>query len=480
MEDWAKRWLEDQRSQGKKCLEIKYIQNKPYVYYSTSTYNKETKKTKKISRYIGRLTEEHGLLVKGADRPSQDASKRASVPRPKSTHEYGNAKLLAQEFEELIPILIDAFPDHWEDIIALAFTRISGYLPLKRVKTSWEKLDNPLKISPNCSPKNLSLTLREIGDDKLGQDIVFKHLRNGNTHLLYDLSFIFSLSDNLSFAEWGHNAQEMALPQVNIALFCGLETGLPVMLRPVPGSVKDVTTLLPSMDELDLQDATIVLDGGFVSENVVDGLIERNCSFIVPLRRNSNHYKNRIHLNHRFMYHKRLIRGGKREIGDKILYLFEDEDLRLEERKTIFSRTENGTLDSDQAKDKEKKAGRILFLSNLDKSPQEIYELYKTRDLVEKHFDTLKNEIQADVLYLGDRSAVCGHLFVGFLCLYLYCKILNVIKRAGLTSEYSPKDVLLIFSKVTKISYDGFDQITEIPKKVRTLEKKLGLEIFPN
>ena len=180
------------------------------------------------------------------------------------------------------------------------------------------------------------------------------------------------------------------------------------------------------------------------------------------------------------MYHKRLIRGGKREIGDKILYLFEDEDLRLEERKTIFSRTENGTLDSDQAKDKEKKAGRILFLSNLDKSPQEIYELYKTRDLVEKHFDTLKNEIQADVLYLGDRSAVCGHLFVGFLCLYLYCKILNVIKRAGLTSEYSPKDVLLIFSKVTKISYDGFDQITEIPKKVRTLEKKLGLEIFPN
>ncbi len=428
----------------------------------------------------GKTHGEHGLLVKGADRPPQDKSKRESVSKPKSAHEYGNAKFLAQEFEELIPTLVEAFPDHWEDIIALVFTRISGYLPLKRVKTSGEKLDNPLKIVPNCSPQNLSLTLREIGDDKLGQDIVFKYLRKGNTHLLYDLSFIISLSDNLSFAEWGHNAQEMALPQVNIALFCGLETGLPVMIRPVPGSVKDVSTLLPSMDELDLQDATIVLDGGFVSEDVVGGLIERNCSFIVPLRRNSNHYKTRIHLNHRFLYHKRLIRGGKREIGDKVLYLFEDEDLRLEERKTIFSRTENGTLNSDEAMAKEKKAGRILFLSNLNKAPQDIYELYKTRDLVEKHFDTLKNEIQADVLYLGDRSAVCGHLFVGFLCLYLYCKILNVIKRAGLTSEYSPKDVLLIFSKVTKISYDGFDQITEVPKKVRALEKKLDLEIFPN
>ena len=383
MEDWAKEWLKEQRNQGKKCLEIKYIQNKPYVYHSTSTYNRETKKTKKVSRYLGRLTKEQGLLVKGASRPSQEKSDNKPLARAKSTHEYGNAKLLAQEFQELIPILTEAFPEHWEEIIALVFTRITGYLPLKRVKPLWEKLDNCLKIAPNCSPKSLSATLREIGDDKLGQDIIFKHLRSGNTHLLYDLSFIFSLSDNLSFAEWGHNAKELALPQINIALFCGLETGLPVMLRPIPGSVKDVSTLLPSMDELDLQDATIIIDGGFVSEKVVSGLIDRKCSFIVPLRRNSNHYKLRIHLNNRFMFHKRLIRGGKRAIENEILYLFEDEDLRLEERKTIFARVENGAIDSDEATIREKKAGRILFLSNLDKTPQEIYELYKTRDLVE-------------------------------------------------------------------------------------------------
>jgi len=136
-------------------------------------------------------------------------------------------------------------------------------------------------------------------------------------------------------------------------------------------------------------------------------------------------------------------------------------------------------LTKDEARDKEKRAGRILFLSNVDKPPQQIYELYKTRDLVEKHFDTLKNEIQADVLYLGDRSAVCGHLFVGFLCLYLYCRLLAHIRKADLTAEYSPKDVLLIFAKVMRVSYDGFDQITEVPKKVRELERKLGVELFP-
>ncbi len=82
-------------------------------------------------------------------------------------------------------------------------------------------------------------------------------------------------------------------------------------------------------------------------------------------------------------------------------------------------------------------------------------------------------------MYLGDRSAVCGHLFVEFLCLYLYCKLQSVIKRADLTAEYSPKDLLLIFSKRMRISYDGFDQITEVPKKVRDLEKKLKPDLFP-
>lgn len=194
----------------------------------------------------------------------------------------------------------------------------------------------------------------------------------------------------------------------------------------------------------------------------------------------STYYQTRIHLNDQFMYHKRLIRAGKRAIDGKILYLFEDKDLELEENKTLFERLEKGDITKEEAKMREKQAGRILFVSNVNKTPQEIYELYKTRDLVERHFDTLKNEVQADVLYLGDRSAVCGHLFVGFLCLYLYCKLMILIKRAGITSEYSPKDILLMFSKVMRISYEGFDQITEVPKKVRELEKKLNLQLFPN
>ena len=78
MEEWALEWLKKQRELGKRCLEIKYIQGKPYVYNSTSVYNKETKKTKKVSYYIGRLTPDRGILTKGSTRQSQELTANSS------------------------------------------------------------------------------------------------------------------------------------------------------------------------------------------------------------------------------------------------------------------------------------------------------------------------------------------------------------------------------------------------------------------
>ena len=44
MEDWARLWLEEQRKQGRKGLEIKKIGNHHYVYYSTTHWDKQLKK----------------------------------------------------------------------------------------------------------------------------------------------------------------------------------------------------------------------------------------------------------------------------------------------------------------------------------------------------------------------------------------------------------------------------------------------------
>ena len=53
-------------------------------------------------------------------------------------------------------------------------------------------------------------------------------------------------------------------------------------------------------------------------------------------------------------------------------------------------------------RDRLDKAGRILIISNLNRDCKEIFEMYKGRDVVEKHFDVAKNMLKADILYLRD------------------------------------------------------------------------------
>ena len=67
MEDWVRAWLEEQRRKGEKCLEIKYIQNKPYVYRSTSVYDRTTKSPKKVSTYESILVNLSGRGDKDID-----------------------------------------------------------------------------------------------------------------------------------------------------------------------------------------------------------------------------------------------------------------------------------------------------------------------------------------------------------------------------------------------------------------------------
>jgi hypothetical protein len=472
MDEWAKRWLKDRREAGENCLEIKYLNGKHYVYRSTSVYDKATKKPRKVSSYIGRLDPTQGLILKGArGTPIQEP--------PRSVREYGNSRLLHDQLKELVPLLQDSFPTCWEEIVAMTLSRVHGYVPLKRIGDAWEKYENFWDISPNLDPRNLSKVLHDVGNNRAGQQTIFAHLTTLSQQLVYDLSTAFSRSMSIHEAEKGYNRGKVYVPQINLALFCGIDTGLPTMIRPLPGSVKDVATLIASINEVELQGKVLILDRGFIAEDLIPVFRRRKIDFVQPTRRNSTYYAQRIHMVRNFMYKDRLIHAGKKKIDDLVLFLFEDEDMALEERKTLYSRFNEEKISRAQLNAGLERAGHILILSSLDWDEQRIYEMYKSRDTIEKHFDTYKTELLADKLYLRDSESLFGHSFIGFLCLYVYCKLLNLVKAAGMTDKISPADVLTRFSKVYHIYYQGFDQYSEVPKQVRTLEKKLGLNIFP-
>ena len=138
MDDWAKEWLSEQRKLGKKGLEIKDINNNYYVYHSTTYWDKQIKKRRKISEYIGKLDRTKGLI--------EGVKRSISAENLRGIKEYGNSILFERMLTDLRPCLENAFPEDWEEIYALAITRAIGYTPLKRVQSCWDKLHNVQKI----------------------------------------------------------------------------------------------------------------------------------------------------------------------------------------------------------------------------------------------------------------------------------------------------------------------------------------------
>jgi hypothetical protein len=477
MEPWAKEWLEDQRNRGVKCLEIKQRGTKHYVYHSTTHWDKSQKKAVKTSNYIGRLDPVHGL-IKSHEEDNQKTGLTGPT-KAKSVTEYGNAVLLQEAMAELKPLLIEGFPDNWMEIYSLAMLRVSGYVPLKRAESAWQKLYNVESINPNLKSQNLSKLMQDVGSNRESQRMVFKGLLDPSEQLVYDLSCMFSRSVSISHAEKGYNKDKIQLPQINIVLLCNAITGLPTMIRSLPGSVKDIATLKNSIAELDIHDKMLIIDRGFFSEEIFVDLDKLGISYLIPARRNSHYYDTRIHLNDHFRYHNRLIRCGSRICGNKYLYLFEDQDLLHEERNTIYDKLDRGELDKSEFNKKLKDAGRILIISNRKMTEQEAYEFYKRRDTVEKLFDTYKSTLYADRLYLHSDESVFGHVFIAFLSLYAYCKIESLLKSAKLNKNITPIDLLFELSKVYHIDFGEDGIITEIPKKVRDLDARLGIGLFP-
>jgi transposase len=466
---WVKAWLEEQRGKGERNLEVKSFGEKYFVYRSSTYWDKQLHKKRKTSSYLGRLDRGQGLLLKGETKKMRIAT----------VFEYGNSLLLHYALDDLIPVIREHFPDEWMEIVAMSIVRITGGVPLKSIEDSWNLLHNRDAMTPDLSPRNLSRVLKNVGADRRAQDRVFKHINTNGRQLVYDLSCMYSKSQGVVYAEKGYNKDHVHVPQLNLALLCSLDENLPRMIRVIPGSVRDVKSLYKTVEELDIKDVIIILDRGFFSEDLIEFLAYQKYHYILPTRRNSHLYLANIPLGSHFNYHDRLIISGKTRHNDYNLYLYEDQDLKLEERKNLYHRLDMGKISREEINQNMRTAGKILLVSDLDISEKQLYELYKRRDNVEKMFRTYKDMLDADRLYLQDDKSIFGHVFISFLSLYGYCKLQNLLKNADLNTKITPHDLLTIYKKIHIAKTDNGTIISDTPKKVEQLEKKLNLNILP-
>ncbi|MGC8580633.1 MAG: transposase, partial [bacterium] len=445
-------WIEKIVKEAKKIygpVEVKFINGHYYLYKVSSVYDKTKGRARKISGdYIGAITP-NGL----------EETRR----RPRSVFEYANGKLLYSLLEEILPNLKKYFPDSWKELVALAIVRTIRNTPIKYAKDAWEKLYVSEEIDASMSPNTIIDRLRSVGSDWYSVSEFYRALMVKGEYYLFDLSSIFSRSVNINIAEKGYNKEALYVNQINFSMIYSRGKRIPVMLKAIHGSIRDVKELKEILHEFPMEDCILIMERGFYSIEELNKMAEEGVYFIQPMRRNSIHIDYGAKYEGSFVYRERGIRYGRKKVEGYTEYIYEDALLKGEELSNIIKKG----IEGKENEIEENRLGKITIITNLDLKGEEIYNMYKMREDIEQAFDAMKNELENDKSYLQDDDAVRGYFFVSYISLYLYYAVQNRIREVGMNSKISVNELLLYLSKVYAIKYgDGRIMYGEIPKKV--------------
>jgi len=475
---WAKEWLERKRQEdpeGVKGWTIEKRGNVHYIKFGSTKWDSEAKKYRKISRHIGTLNP-NGTVSSARSRTDTDDGKKSTsnIVGDIDVKEYGNAVILKEATEQILPPLRECFPDIYAELLALADLRLLGNPRLNHASDSWRMVDDILGLNPRMSDDVLSDVLHQAGGAHKAQERFFSMLEEGDhRHMAVDLSVIFSKSDGMKMLRKGYNRFKLQSTQFNLNAICDLETGKPLRLCMVCGNVKE-NSILGLLDEFGISEKTVlVMDRGYGSKNTLDTLHEKGHDFVVALKRNSTAYNTIETGEGHFIFEDRPIDYGVGKFWGYHAYRYEDLSMRTDE---IYDKYKAEEDKGREVKNIDR-AGNIMILSSMNLHPREIYRMYKDRCAIENFFDTSKNDLDGDSTYLRTDIHVMGYNFVTFLAFCIWWNIRFRLKTAGLDTRYTPRDLLRSFAAVKVIYTLNGPVISMIPKDVRSLADKMGYRL---
>lgn len=503
------------------------IGNHVYVYEVESYWDPYKKQPRQRRKYLGKKDPVTGQV---------------STPRkgftPRMARDYGHIYLLGRLAERMgLPEeLKTAFPEIYEELYLLSLYQVLEAKPLYLFKPWAEMtyLEDPLGLSS----QKISRLVEEVGTREDLRDRFFHSWvkRQGDIRaIIFDITSLSSYSRLIEYLEWGYNRDRDRLPQINLGVTLGQPSQLPIAYRIYTGSISDVTTLrnlLILLDDLGVREFTFILDRGFYSATNLAEMSAEKIRFLLPLSFSTrvatqliSHYHRELQSPlHAFYYKQRPMFHVRHEITvsevSVAAHLFHDEKRKADEVEHLMrqiveveSRVEKkefwqkeavqeyleqsfrgssklfdvtGTAPRFSLKRKPKSISRlmnrmgktVLLTNDPALGREDILNLYRSKDAVEKLFNVIKNELDTERLRVSSKEAMEGRIFLTFLSLILHSEVSRVMKEKDLYKTYTLSEVFFELKKLRLVTLtNGRSYLTEASRKQRDLFDKFDVPV---
>ena len=474
--------------------------------------------------------------VKGPGRPRKASKEPVSIERKSNEAAFGYSiacHSLARE-HSLDQILINSFGDALANKILAVGAFFGAGAPggLTNIDHFTDKhmcFTDGVITSQGLSQLYQEITTAECND-------FFKEWTKyccADDCICYDVTSISNYPTSLPMVAWGYNRDKERLPQVNVGMFCTIERKLPVFFSYYNGSIYDFTNLPYVLEQARLnglkQDVplTLVLDGGFAVSESLDIARQHGCEFIVgapldlskdirnqvldwrgsPLSSNTSLIQRHDetircsvkeftigHINTRLMMYKSPLFSARDEstlnsyvakIAQELKTATRLSQSKLKLYSQFFHINENED-DGLSFELKEKHYSELLELCGCfamlctrnDLSPNEVLDIYRAKDCVEKSFSIFKNDVQDERLQVNYQDSINGKLFLAFIGLILRKTLENKLRSYLTKSRIDLDSAIARLMDITcRKQNDEWVLTSALSKQQKELVKALDLPI---
>ncbi|MDX1924192.1 MAG: transposase [Rickettsiaceae bacterium] len=455
----------------------KIINGKKYAYEITSTWNKETKKVKKTSKYLG-IVDLDGSIVKRKDR---------KIKQEQLLIDFGDGFLLNEFIKKssIYSIMNSKKFASLPELIPLIIYRIITCSAMYNAEI-WSEgnVTGLLHKNANLSSQNISKVLRKLSSERLQRDFFKEYLaefcsisEDSKTEGVIIDATSLPNEINSSFNAWGRSDNTIE-KQFRFMCIVDQFTKKPLFYRFLPGNLVDVSTLqstILELKEMGVSSSFVLLDAGYCSEANILELYNKKIDFLTRLPADRKLYKqllrkhigkietasNAIRYNNRTIF----ILKAEADLYGQKGYAYIALDLTRKSKevdKALTLRSEDET--EAELQDKFDRAGVMMLISSKDIAQKDVIETYYTRQTIEQIFGFFKSDLESLPIRRHNDDTIRGFLFLQFLALIIYIEF-----RKCLSCKFTAEQALMIMRNLKGKIFDNNILTAELTKKQREI-----------
>ena len=271
---------------------IKVINGNKYAYDVKSFWDKEQKKYRKKSIYLGRVKDDENSIIEKKQISQEEPSLILTYGDTYSIHTCVKQSMYLDIFKALMP-------KHNDTLMNLVCYKLLNTSAMRHAQT-WARGNYASLLYKNSgmSSQQISAFLKKLGKEKTWRDFFKSYIPKiavGKTGIVIDST---GLPNEINFplSAWGFHGGETER-ETRLVMVIERNTGMPLYFRYMAGNIVDVSSLANTIKELKAMGINMsfaLIDAGYYSETNIAELYANNISFLTRLPANRTLFKKLI------------------------------------------------------------------------------------------------------------------------------------------------------------------------------------------